>query len=81
MAERKRPYSRLTMIELVLSACLIAMPATCKDVHLSFVAENVTAMQCMLNGQPHMAQWVEANPKWRITRFRCEPVREAKITI
>jgi hypothetical protein len=69
------------MIELVFSACLIASPATCKDVHLTYMAEAVTPMQCMLYGQPHMAEWVGVNPRWRIKRFRCEPVGQGKVTI
>ncbi len=69
------------MIELVFSACLIASPASCKDVHLTYMAETVTPVQCMLYGQPQMAQWANSNPKWRIQRFRCEPVRQGKVTI
>lgn len=69
------------MIELVFSACLIASPASCKDVHLTYMAETVTPMQCMLYGQPQMAQWANVNPKWRVHRFRCEPVRQVKVTI
>ena len=42
------------MIEIVLSVCMLADPAKCKDVHLSYAAEstNITPQQCMMNGQP-----------------------------
>lgn len=69
------------MIEIVFSACLIAFPASCKDIHLTYMAESVTPMQCMQYGQPHMAEWINVNPQWRIMRFRCEAVREGKVTI
>jgi predicted unusual protein kinase regulating ubiquinone biosynthesis (AarF/ABC1/UbiB family) len=69
------------MIELIFSACLIASPADCKEVHLTFAEPNVTPMACMFVGQVHMAEWLTTNPKWRPGRYRCAPVREAKIEI
>lgn len=69
------------MIELVFSACLIAAPASCKDVHLTYMAQSVTPLQCMLYGQPHMAEWINVNPQWRIMRFRCKAVRDGEVTI
>lgn len=61
------------MIEIVMLVCMLADPAKCKDVHLSYVAEstNVTPQQCMMNGQVEMAKWAEGNPNWAIQRWRC----------
>ena len=67
------------MIELVLSVCFIAQPANCKDVSLSFVADNMTPYQCMLSGQSAIVRWQEGHPGWRISRWTCaRPVRTAK---
>jgi hypothetical protein len=65
------------MIELVFSACLIADPMTCKDVHLTYQAQQVTLMECALYGQAEMAQWTNLHPQWRVGRFRCAPARIA----
>jgi hypothetical protein len=69
---RKRPWE-LIMIEIVLSVCMLADPAKCKDVHLSYAAEstNITPQQCMMNGQPEIAKWSEGNPNWQIQKWRC----------
>jgi hypothetical protein len=69
------------VIELVFIACLAASPMECRDVHMSFGEAAVTPMACMMNGQVHMAEWAARNPKYRIARFKCEPVRQAKLEI
>jgi hypothetical protein len=69
------------VIELIFSACLIAAPADCKEVHLTFAEPNVTPMVCMFGGQVQMAEWLKMNPKWRPGRYRCAPVQEAKLEI
>jgi hypothetical protein len=65
------------MIEIVLAVCMIEEPARCKDVHLTYMAENVTPFQCMRYGQPEIAKWLESNPKWAITRWKCGQARTA----
>jgi hypothetical protein len=64
-----------TMIEIVLAVCMIQEPARCKDVHLTYMAENVTPFQCMRYGQPEIAKWLESNPNWAVTRWKCGPAR------
>ena len=51
------------MLELMVSVCLISDPARCKDVALTYSAENLTPMQCMMGAQPEIAKWIEAHPK------------------
>jgi hypothetical protein len=65
------------MFEIVLAVCGIQQPAHCKDVHLTYVAENVTPFQCLRKGQPEIAKWLESNPKWSVARWKCGPVRNA----
>ena len=44
------------MIELVLLACLVDKPASCRDVGVMYSAENLTPMQCLMQAPPHMAK-------------------------
>jgi hypothetical protein len=69
------------MFELIFSACLIASPANCKEVHLTFAEPQVTPMMCMFGGQVQMAEWLKMNPKWRPGRYRCAPTSEARLDI
>lgn len=64
------------MIEILLSVCLISEPATCKDVRLSYMADQVTPYQCMFRGQVAASRWADGNPKWRIAKFTCGAARE-----
>ncbi len=61
------------MIEIVLSVCMLADPARCKDVHLSYMAEGqgVTPHQCMMYGQSEIAKWAEGNPNWKLHKWSC----------
>jgi hypothetical protein len=65
------------MIELVFSACLIAAPTECKEVHLTYQAQEVSLMECFLYGQSEMAQWTNVHPQYRVGRFKCAPIRMA----
>lgn len=57
------------MLELVALVCLVASPATCKDVSLN-VAE-MTPQQCMLGAQSEGAKWVGQHPDWRVAKYVC----------
>jgi hypothetical protein len=74
------PNEEKRMIEIVLSVCTIQEPARCKDVHLSYMAENVTTSQCMRYGQPEIAKWLESNPKWSVARWKCGSARNSART-
>jgi hypothetical protein len=65
------------MIEIVLAVCAIQQPAQCKDVRLTYLAENVTPAQCIRYGQPEIAKWLESNPKWGVMRWKCAPARNS----
>lgn len=64
------------MIEIVLSVCLISSPATCKDVSLNYMGDQVTPQQCMFRGQVAISQWIAGHPKWRIAKWKCGTPRE-----
>jgi hypothetical protein len=59
------------MIEILVSACLLADPDQCKDVRLHVAAETVTAQQCIKLGQFEIVKWAERNPNWSIKRWSC----------
>lgn len=68
------------MIELLATVCLMASPAQCKEVRLTYTAEGITPHQCMMFGQVELAKWSEGHPKWRIARWKCQRAGEvAKI--
>ena len=60
-----------TVIELLLAVCLIDNPATCKNVSLTYLAEALTPMQCMMRAEPEIAKWITDHPGWRTRRFTC----------
>ena len=62
------------MIELIVAVCMIDAPERCKDVTLTFEAENVTMRQCMANGQIALAGWIGEHPNWTIQKWSCNTV-------
>lgn len=59
-------------MELILSVCLIAAPATCREEAVNLGAEAPPLpMNCMIGAQPVIAEWSQSHPKWRVTRWRC----------
>jgi hypothetical protein len=69
------------MIELIFSACLIANPSHCREVHLTYDAQEVSLMECTLYGQAQLAQWNNVHPQYRIGRYKCAPVSMAVTAI
>jgi hypothetical protein len=67
------------LIELILTVCSLAQPGACEEQSLAFVDEQSSLMQCMLQAQPTIAQWVNQHPKRQVVKWRCGyPEREAK---
>lgn len=64
------------MIEIVLSVCLLANPADCKDVRMLQMAEKVTPYMCMFRGQVAAMRWAEGHPKYKIAKWKCQEARE-----
>lgn len=68
------------MIELVMSVCLFAEPARCREKVLTFEAESVSAHECQMYAPFEMAKWAGQHEAWRITRWTCRPAGQvAKI--
>jgi hypothetical protein len=59
------------MMTIILSACLVADPATCKDFRLPLDGEMDTR-QCAMVAPPFFAQWSEEHPAWRVMKWSCQ---------
>lgn len=59
------------MLELIVSVCLIGEPQSCRDVTLTMAEGQATPFQCMMYGQIEIANWLEAHPKWQLSRWTC----------
>ncbi len=58
------------MLAIIISACLVAEPGTCRDyrVPLDYDADTTT---CAMHAPPHFAQWADEHPGWRIVKWQC----------
>ncbi len=63
------------MIELLMTVCVIAQPAICRDQHM-LLDSDVTPVQCMMNVQPTIARWGSEHPQWFVQRWKCQYPRE-----
>lgn len=57
------------MIQLVLTVCLAAAPASCKEERPAFEG---SLLDCTFQGQIVAAQWLAAHPAYTLSRWRCE---------
>jgi hypothetical protein len=60
----------MSLIELILTVCSLAQPASCEERHLSFV-DGGSLMQCMTQAPPTIAQWANNHPGRQIVKWRC----------
>lgn len=58
---------------ILLYACLISAPATCREERISWSVEVEAPMACMMRSQVAIAQWSEAHPQWHVGRWKCVP--------
>lgn len=56
------------MIELVMTVCLMASPTDCRKERMPFEGP---MMACAMAGQFAAADWLNAHPKWRLSRWQC----------
>lgn len=58
------------MVELVVTVCLLAAPATCERFPLPFVPP-MSMRTCLFQAPMHVAAWERDHPEWRIQTFLC----------
>ena len=59
------------MIELVLVYCLSTAPDRCTEQREQLGA-NATPLECTMSAQQHAQEYLELNPKYRLSAWRCE---------
>lgn len=57
--------------ELTVKVCSLLEGNKCKNVHIPFMAENITPFSCFMNGQLKIIEWQEGHPNWSIHRWKC----------
>ncbi|HEX2528401.1 MAG TPA: hypothetical protein VHL31_19135 [Geminicoccus sp.] len=62
------------MIELLIVACLLT--GECKEVRLTYDAQDVSLLTCSLFGQMEAARWQRQHPEWQVRRWRCGVPRQ-----
>ncbi len=79
----KRRITRILEVADAGARCLglpLGRSFRCKDVSLTYMAESMTPMQCMMASPSEIAKWAEGNPKWFAKKWSCRPAgRVAKI--
>lgn len=61
------------MIELVLAVCSILHGQTCKNVKLTYIADQVTPYSCAMYGQIEISRWQTGHPNWSLKKWTCRP--------
>lgn len=58
------------LIELILTVCTMAQPASCEERHLSLVDAG-SLMQCVTQAPPVIAEWVGHHPGRQVMKWHC----------
>jgi hypothetical protein len=59
------------MVELVFIACLKVMTTQCEERSHSFFAQGTGLFTCMMQAQPHLAQWAVEHPNLTVMSWKC----------
>ena len=66
------------MMELVLVVCLQAAPERCEERSIGLYPD-MTAMAFVMQGQPHIAGWIETHPGVEVQRWTCRGIRNREM--
>ena len=61
----------MNLVDLVVLACMLANPGTCREYHLPFQSSG-SVRACSMQAQPYLAQWIGEHPYLRVARWHCE---------
>lgn len=56
---------------LLLSVCLVADPATCREDRIPMSYESASPFACLRHAQSSLATWQAEHPDWHVARWRC----------
>jgi len=60
----------MNLVDLVLTVCLLANPASCREEHLYFESRG-SLVQCMILAPAEIAKWSGSHPALKIVRWTC----------
>ena len=70
----------MDLVDLIVLACTIASPTSCREYHLS-LEMNGSLRACAMKAQPTLAQWAGEHPNLTVMRWHCAwPNRERRGT-
>jgi len=58
------------MMELLVVVCLLTAPDSCEERSIGLFPQ-MTALTCVMQGQPHIAAWSVTHPDLRVARWTC----------
>lgn len=67
------------MVAIIISVCLLSDPNVCRDETVVLSGDVSSSARCMMKAPPHVAQWSEEHPGWRVVRWRCGPANRRDI--
>jgi hypothetical protein len=50
---------------------MLSNPTTCREERLNFSFERTSAMACVMQSQPAIAEWQQGHPDWQVKQWRC----------
>ncbi|MEL7139730.1 MAG: hypothetical protein AAFW01_04135 [Pseudomonadota bacterium] len=66
-------------MELILVACLLSAPETCKEHRLRLTLTGGDAAQCMYSSPPRVARWQVMHQNWKVQRWYCAVISDDEI--
>ncbi|MFL5282140.1 MAG: hypothetical protein ACJ8AW_14430 [Rhodopila sp.] len=60
----------MNLIDLIVLACSIANLSACQEFHILFQSSG-SLRSCMMQAQPHLAEWAGGHPGYRVVRWHC----------
>ncbi|MGC1409072.1 MAG: hypothetical protein WA864_09050 [Acetobacteraceae bacterium] len=60
----------MNLMDLIVLACTLASPGTCREYHLMFQSAG-SLRACTMQAQPYLAQWISEHPQLRVARWHC----------
>lgn len=59
------------LMELILTVCALAQPASCEETNLTFVDQGQSLAECAISAPPTIADWVNHHPTRFVAKWRC----------
>lgn len=59
------------LMELILTVCALAQPASCEQTVLPFVDQGQSLRECAMSAPPTIAEWASHHPTRFVARWRC----------